>query len=53
MVEMRIEILSLKKNIHASSPQGKFMLTIFGAMYELESESIKLKALQQQRIKVQ
>jgi DNA invertase Pin-like site-specific DNA recombinase len=39
--ERGIEIISLKENIDTSSPQGKFMLTIFGAMYELERESIK------------
>jgi DNA invertase Pin-like site-specific DNA recombinase len=39
--EKGIEIVSLKENIDTSSPQGKFMLTIFGAMYELERESIK------------
>ncbi len=37
--------VSLKENIDTSTPQGKFMLTVFGAMAELERESI----LQRQR----
>ena len=40
-----IEFVSLKENIDTSTPQGKFMLTVFGAMAELERESI----LQRQR----
>lgn len=40
-----VEFISLKENIDTSTPQGKFMLTIFGAMAELERESI----LQRQR----
>ena len=37
--------ISLKENIDTTTPQGKFMLTVFGAMAELERESI----LQRQR----
>lgn len=40
-----VYFVSLKENIDTSTPQGKFMLTVFGAMAELERESI----LQRQR----
>lgn len=42
---MQVDFISLKENIDTSTPQGKFMLTVFGAMAELERESI----LQRQR----
>lgn len=35
-----VEFISLKENIDTTTPQGKFMLTVFGAMAELERESI-------------
>ena len=35
-----VEFISLKENIDTSTPQGKFMLTVFAAMAELERESI-------------
>ena len=35
-----VEFISLKECIDTSTPQGKFMLTVFGAMAELERESI-------------
>lgn len=35
-----VGFVSLKENIDTSTPQGKFMLTVFGAMAELERESI-------------
>lgn len=35
-----VDFISLKENIDTSTPQGKFMLTVFGAMAELERESI-------------
>ena len=35
-----IAFKSLKENIDTETPQGKFMLTVFGAMAELERESI-------------
>lgn len=35
-----IGFVSLKENIDTSTPQGKFMLTVFAAMAELERESI-------------
>lgn len=36
----QVEFVSLKENIDTTTPQGKFMLTIFGACAELERESI-------------
>ncbi|MED1801993.1 recombinase family protein [Brevibacillus porteri] len=36
-----VQLVSLKESIDTSTPQGKFMLTIFGALYELERENIK------------
>ena len=35
-----VYFVSLKENIVTSTPLGKFMLTVFGAMAELERESI-------------
>ncbi len=35
-----VEIVSLKENIDTSTPQGRFVLTIFGALSELERENI-------------
>lgn len=35
-----IEFISLKESIDTTTPQGKFMLTVFGAMAELERMSI-------------
>ena len=34
------EFISLKEALDTTTPQGKFMLTIFGAMAELERDSI-------------
>lgn len=34
------DFVSLKESIDTSTPQGKFMLTVFGAMAELERECI-------------
>lgn len=39
--ERKIDIVSLKEMIDTSTPQGKFMLTVFGALYEMERETIK------------
>lgn len=36
----QVDFVSLKENIDTSTPQGKFMLTVFGAMAEMERESI-------------
>ena len=35
-----VSFVSLKENIDTSTPQGQFMLTVFGAMAQLERESI-------------
>jgi DNA invertase Pin-like site-specific DNA recombinase len=35
-----VDFVSLKESIDTSTPQGKFVLTIFGAIAELERESI-------------
>jgi len=40
-----VDFVSLKENIDTQTPQGKFMLTVFAAMAELEREQI----LQRQR----
>lgn len=36
----KVNFVSLKENIDTTTPQGKFILTIFGALAELERESI-------------
>lgn len=38
--QKEVEFISLKESIDTSTPQGKFMLTVFAAMAELERESI-------------
>lgn len=40
-----VELISLKENIDTTTPQGRFVLTVFGALAELERENI----LQRQR----
>lgn len=35
-----VSFVSLKESIDTATPQGKFMLTVFGALAELERESI-------------
>ncbi|GAB6179638.1 hypothetical protein JCM14036_09570 [Desulfotomaculum defluvii] len=40
-----VAIVSLKENIDTNTPQGKFILTIFAALAELEREN----TLQRQR----
>ena len=40
LTEKDVEFISLKESIDTSTPQGRFMLTVFGAMAELEHESI-------------
>lgn len=45
LTEKQVDFISLKENIDTSTPQGKFILTVFGALAELERESI----LQRQR----
>lgn len=41
LTERGVEVVSLKESIDTSTPQGKFICTIFGALYELERDSIK------------
>ena len=38
--QKQVEFVSVKENIDTTTPQGKFMLTIFGACAELERECI-------------
>jgi len=39
-MERGVEFVSLKESIDTTTPQGRFMLTVFGAMAEMERESI-------------
>jgi DNA invertase Pin-like site-specific DNA recombinase len=39
--EKGVNFVSLKENIDTNTPQGQFMLTVFGAMYQLEREQIR------------
>lgn len=36
----RVQFVSMKESIDTGTPQGRFMLTVFGAMAELERETI-------------
>ena len=38
--EKKVQFISQKENIDTSTPAGKFMLAVFGALAELERESI-------------
>jgi DNA invertase Pin-like site-specific DNA recombinase len=38
--EKSVELVSLKENIDTTTPQGRFVLTIFAALSELERENI-------------
>ena len=40
LTEKGVEFVSLKENIDTTTPYGRFMLTVFGALAELERESI-------------
>lgn len=40
MTQKKVNFISLKEAVDTSTPQGKFMLTVFGAMAELERASI-------------
>ncbi|WP_442598185.1 recombinase family protein [Neobacillus sp. D3-1R] len=46
LTDRGIEVISLKESIDTSTPQGKFICTIFGALYELERDSIKQRQLE-------
>ena len=39
--EKEVAFVSLKESVDTTTPQGKFMLTIFGALAELERETIR------------
>lgn len=45
LTQKKVEFVSLKESIDTTTPQGKFMLTVFAAMAELERDNI----LQRQR----
>ena len=40
LTEKGVEFVSLKESIDTATPQGRFMITVFGALAELERESI-------------
>lgn len=40
LTQKNVEFISLKESIDTTTPQGKFMLTVFAAMAELERENI-------------
>ena len=40
LTEKGVEFVSLKENIDTTTPQGRFMLTVFGALAGLERENI-------------
>ena len=40
LTEKGVEFVSLKENTDTTTPQGHFMLTVFGALAELERENI-------------
>lgn len=37
----KVSVVSIKENFNTSTPQGKFALTMFATLYELERDSIK------------
>lgn len=41
LTEKGVQFVSQKENIDTSTPQGKFMLTVFAAMAELERDQIR------------
>lgn len=56
LTEKGIKLISLKESIDTSTPQGKFMLSVFAALSQLERDTIKQRqregidlALQQKR----
>ena len=44
--EKKVRFVSKKETIDTETPQGKFMLTVFGAMAQLEREQIKQRQLE-------
>lgn len=40
LTDNNVDFVSLKENIDTTTPQGRFVLTVFGALSELERESI-------------
>ena len=40
MMEKGVEFVGLKENIDTTTPHGRFMLIVFGALAELERENI-------------
>lgn len=42
--EKKVEFVSMKESIDTTTPQGKFMLTVFGAFAELEREYTRQRA---------
>ena len=40
LTEKQVEFISLKENIDTTTPQGRFMLTVFGALAELERDGL-------------
>jgi len=40
LTEKGVEFISLKEQIDTTTPQGRFMITVFGALAELERENI-------------
>ena len=40
LTERGVEFISLKEQIDTTTPQGRFMITVFGALAELERENI-------------
>lgn len=40
LTEKQVEFISLKESIDTTTPQGRFMLTVLGALAELERENI-------------
>lgn len=45
LTDKGVDLISLKENVDTNTPQGRFMLTVFAALAELEKETI----LQRQR----
>ena len=43
LTERGVEFRSLKENIDTTTPAGKFMLSVFGALYELELNNIRTR----------